>query len=119
MPLISLWSSNRTAIEEFSVEQVVAAAGDGSLRDQSLCSQELRAYLSEVTSTKLAQYVEYCLSRHFSKGGMVLQDLVNELGRRLEYKVSPYQAKAGSPTITGRRRTREAPLGIAPALSWS
>jgi hypothetical protein len=31
----------------------------------------------------------------------------------------PYQAKAGCPTITGRRRTREAPVGMAPALSWS
>ena len=36
MPLIALWSSNRTAIEEFSVEQVVAAAGDGNLRDAGL-----------------------------------------------------------------------------------
>jgi hypothetical protein len=38
MPLISLWSSNRAAIEEFSIEQVVTTAGDGNLRDGSLCS---------------------------------------------------------------------------------
>jgi hypothetical protein len=88
MPLISLWSSNRAAIEEFSIEQVVTAAGDGNLRDGSLCSQELRAYLSEIPSAKLAEYIEHCLSKHFSKGGMVLQDLVNELGRRLDYKVT-------------------------------
>ena len=31
---------------------------------------------------------------------------------------SPYLAEAGCPTITGRRRTREAPVGMAPALSW-
>jgi hypothetical protein len=66
------------AIEEFSVEQVVTAAGDGNLRDGSLCSQELRAYLSEITSAKLGEYIEHCLSKHFSKGGMVLQDLVSE-----------------------------------------
>jgi len=88
MPLIALWSSNRAAIDEFSIEQVVAAAGDGNLRDGSACSQELRAYFSEITSSKLAKYVEHCLSQHFSKGGMVLQDLVNELGRRLGYKVT-------------------------------
>jgi hypothetical protein len=88
MPLIALWSSNRTAINEFSIEQVVAAAGDGNLRDGSLCSQELRTYFSEITSSKLAKYIEHCLSQHFSKGGMVLQDLVNELGRRLDYKVT-------------------------------
>jgi hypothetical protein len=31
----------------------------------------------------------------------------------------PYPAKAGCPTIPGRRRTRAAPAGMAPALSWS
>jgi hypothetical protein len=88
MPLIALRSSNRTAIDEWSIAQVVAGAGDGNLRDGSLCSQELRAYLSEVTRSKLTQYIDHCLSQHFSKGGMVLQDLVNELGRRLDYEVT-------------------------------
>jgi hypothetical protein len=99
VPLISLWSSNRTAIEEFSIEQVVATAGDGNLRDGSLCSQELRAYLSEITSAKIAQYIEYCLSRHFGKGGMALQDLFNELGRRLDYKASNGRYQGTSNTI--------------------
>jgi hypothetical protein len=31
----------------------------------------------------------------------------------------PYQAKAGCATSTGSRRTRLAPLGIVPDLSWS
>jgi hypothetical protein len=88
MPLIALWASNRTAIDEFTIEQVVATSGDGNLKDASLCSLELRAYLSEITSSKLTRYIEHCLSQHFSKGGMVLQDLVNELGRRLDYKVT-------------------------------
>ena len=99
MPLISLWSSNRAAIEEFSVEQVVAAAGDGNMRDGSLCSQELRTYLSEITSAKLGLYIEYCLSKHFNKGGMVLQDLVNELGRRLDYKVNNGRYQGTTNTI--------------------
>jgi len=39
----------------------------------------------------------------------------------LSYAISsyPYPAKAGCPTIGGRRRTRAAPTGTAPALSWS
>lgn len=100
MPLIALWSSNRTAIDEFSIEQVVTAAGDGNLRDGSLCSQELRTYLSEVTSLKLTQYIDRCLSQHFSKGGMVLQDLVNELGRRLDYEVTNGRYQ-GTPNAIG------------------
>jgi hypothetical protein len=36
----------------------------------------------------LATYVDHCLSNGFPKGGQVLQDIVNELGRRLEYDVT-------------------------------
>lgn len=88
MPLIELWSSNPTVIGQFAIEQIVAAAGSGDLKDNSACSEELRKYLTEIPSQKLADYVEGCLSNHFSKGGMVLQDLVNELGRRLDYTVT-------------------------------
>ena len=33
--------------------------------------------------------------------------------------VSPYPAKAGCPTVAGRRRRRTAPAGMTPAVSWS
>jgi hypothetical protein len=88
MPLLELWSSNPAAIGQFMVEQVVTSAGDGNLKDGSKCSEELRAYLSEISSDKLAIYVDRCLTTVFQKNGMVLQDLVNELGRRLDYKVT-------------------------------
>jgi hypothetical protein len=88
MPLLALWASNPTAIGQFTVEQIVAAAGSGDLRDNSDCAQELREYLSQVTSQKLAEYIDRCLSAHFPKSGGVLQDLMNELGRRLDFKVT-------------------------------
>ena len=88
MPLLSLWSSNPETIEQFTIEQVVATAGDGVLKDNSECSRELRAFLSEIRSPKLGEYIDRCLGEAFPKGGMVLQDLANELGRRLEYKVT-------------------------------
>lgn len=62
-------------------------AGDGNLKDNSLCCTELREYLTQANTAKLAEYVEHCLSTAFSKSGLVFQDLVNELGRRLDYKV--------------------------------
>src|ERR1700722_10594491 len=88
MPLIALWASNSDAVAEFKIEQVVATAGDGNLRDGSLCSEELRNYLAQIASEKISEYVGQCLTSKFEKGGMVLQDLVNELGRRLDYKVT-------------------------------
>jgi hypothetical protein len=87
VPLISLWNSNREAVSQMTIEQIVSAAGDGNLRDGSLCSHELRTYLAEVQSPALGMYVEYCLSNVFKVGGIVLQDLVNEVGRRLDYEV--------------------------------
>lgn len=62
-------------------------AGDGNLKDNSLCCTELRECLTQANTAKLAEYVEHCLSTAFSKSGLVFQDLVNELGRRLDYKV--------------------------------
>jgi hypothetical protein len=88
MPLLALWSSNPNAIGQFTVEQIVAAAGSGDLRDNSDCAQELREYLSQVTSPKLEEYIDRCLASHFTKSGSVLQDLINELGRRLDYTVT-------------------------------
>jgi hypothetical protein len=88
MPLLALWTSNPATVAELNIDQVVATAGDGSLKDGSACSDELRQYLSQIPSRKLARYIEQCLTSTFAKGGMVLQDLVNELGRRLDYEVT-------------------------------
>jgi hypothetical protein len=33
MPLMTLWSTSPAAIEQFTIEQVVATAGDGVLKD--------------------------------------------------------------------------------------
>lgn len=88
MPLISVWQSNPTAVSEFTIEQVVSTAGDGNLKDSSPCAHELREYFSQIPSEKIAQYVDHCLVSSFAKSGLVLQDLVNEIGKRLDYKVT-------------------------------
>jgi hypothetical protein len=85
---LTIWESNPEAVTELSVEQIVSAAGDGKLRDESDCSRELRQYLSEVSTDRLAAYAEHCLGTPFPKSGHVLQDVINELGRRLEYKAT-------------------------------
>lgn len=98
MPLLALWTSNPIAVGEFSIEQVVATAGDGSLRDGSLCSGELRQYLSQVPTHKIAVYVDQCLGSSLNKGGLILQDLINEIGRRLDFTVTNgrYQGVVGA-----------------------
>jgi hypothetical protein len=88
MPLLSLVASSPEAVRQLTIEQVVATAGDGRLRDGTESQRELREYLRHVSIDALATYADYCLSNAFAKGGQVLQDIVNELGRRLEYDVT-------------------------------
>jgi len=42
-----------------------------------------RQFLTEIDSKKLASFATYCLENAFTDSGQVLQDLVNEIGRRL------------------------------------
>jgi hypothetical protein len=88
MPLITLWKSTPAAVAQFTIEQVVSSAGNGKLTDSSVCSDELREYLSNADTPTLAKYAEHCLTERFEKSGQVLQDIVNEFGRRLDYKVT-------------------------------
>ena len=106
---MALWSSNPGTVGEFIIEQVVATAGDGNLRDESACSQELRAYLAQAPSEKLGPYIQHCLTSSFSKSGMVLQDLVNELGRRLDFAVTNgrYQGTTNAVGFDGIWRSPE------------
>jgi hypothetical protein len=103
VPLVDLHKSSPHTVSQFTIEQVVATAGDGSLRDESLSSRELREYLREVRSEKLFEYVDGCLTRGFNKSGAVLQNLINELGRRLEYEVKNglYQGRSNAVGFDG------------------
>src|ERR1700730_17553881 len=87
MPLLSFWKNSRDEVLKMNIEQIVASAGNGNLRDSSDASYELRDYLREVPSEFLFDYGRHCLESSFTKSGLVLQDIVNELGRRLDFEV--------------------------------
>ena len=87
MPLLVLMRDSPATVDKFTIEQAVKMAGDGDVRDGSDCSRELREYLSRISSDKLFEHVDHCLSSSFNCSGFVLQDVVNELGRRLGYNV--------------------------------
>ena len=87
MPLIHLWEKTPDIVLQYNIKQIVSAAGEGVLSDGSECSRELRHYLRNIPAEKLYDHVDYCLSNGFDKSGLVLQDIINELGRRLDYEV--------------------------------
>lgn len=88
MSLVELSKSNSESFDKYLVRQIVAFAGNGNLRDQSVCSDQLREYFRTNSSERLSRYAQECLEQAFPESGFVLQDVVNELGRRLEFDVS-------------------------------
>jgi hypothetical protein len=103
LSLREFWSARPEAVLRQSIQQVITSAGDGHLRDGSQCSLEFREYLSKITSEKLSEYVKYCLETRFDDRGIVLQDLVNEMGRRLSFDVED-----------GLYRGKQNAIGLAP-----
>jgi len=111
MPLLSFWKSNRDEVLRLTIEQVVSSAGDGNLHDHSGCSGELRKFLRSVPSERLFAYARHCLETSFNKSGLVLQDVVNELGRRLDFDVEDglYQGKRNTVGFDGIWHSAEQP----------
>lgn len=89
MPLMNFFNHDPETVMKMPIEQIVGICGDGNLKDNSHASEELRHFLSKSESTKLEEYISSCLNNSFNHSGFVLQDIVNEIGRRLDYNVTP------------------------------
>lgn len=101
------WRDRPEEVRKLAVRRIIVLAGDGVLLDGSECSNEFRTFLSEVEADDLARYVSECLDpgdpsvrrgrRGFDGSGLVLQDVVNEIGRRLDYTVTDgvYSGRVG------------------------
>lgn len=85
MPLLNFWKNAKEDVLKMNVEQVVSSAGDGNLLDNSPCCHEFREFLSVAPSERLFDYARHCLEISFKDSGLVLQDIVNEFGRRLDF----------------------------------
>ena len=88
MALVDLWISSQDQIRQKHVQQIIAFAGDGKLLDGSEASSEFRDFLAQIPSDLLGRYADECLSGSFTDSGYVLQDIVNEIGRRLGFTVT-------------------------------
>lgn len=97
MALLDLWRSSQSELENKRVHQVLAVAGTGRLQDGSDTSAEFRAFLGQVPSRLLTRYADECLTEKFEQGGFALQDVINEIGRRLGLGVEDgrYKGTAG------------------------
>lgn len=87
MSLLDLWNKSKDQLEGKHVQQIIGIAGSGKLLDGGDASKEFRSFLSRVPSNVLAIYAEQCLADKFEGSGLALQDIVNQIGRRLGFKV--------------------------------
>jgi len=103
MPLVDLWKSNPAELNEKHIQQIIAIAGEGKLLDGNSTSAEMRELLSIVHSQKLEEYAHQCLESSFDGSGLILQDIVNQIGRRLGFKVQygRYRGKPGQGAFDG------------------
>jgi len=85
MSLAELWSTSRAQLEGKQVHQIIAFAGTGQLSDKTDTASEFREFLGLVPSDYLARYADECLQESFPGSGFALQDVVNQVGKRLGY----------------------------------
>ncbi len=88
MALIDLWKRDREQLTDKHIQQVIAFAGDGKLSDSSDAAVEMREYLRSVPSDLMVRYADQCLQDSFQNSGFALQDIVNEIGRRLDFSIT-------------------------------
>ena len=87
MALTELWKSAPKEIGEKHIQQVIGFAGEGKLRDGGSASKEFRAFLALIPSSFLSRYAGECLNDKFDGSGFALQDVINEVGKRLGFRV--------------------------------
>jgi hypothetical protein len=109
MTLVDLWKSNPEYFRGKTIQQLLGIAGDGKLRDGNETSTEFREFLGHVPSDSLAIFANYCLETSFLDSGLVLQEVINQIGRRLSFKVEHgrYRGTSGRVGFDGVWRTED------------
>ena len=101
MSLTDLWEKSKTELQDKNVQQIISFAGNGNLTDGSTTSEEFRAFLKGISADLIQRYADQCLMDSFNGSGFVLQDIVNQIGKRLGFKVK-YGRYRGIPLGVGR-----------------
>lgn len=88
MSLTSLWKLHESEVCSKSIRAIIGWAGEGKLFDGNATSKEFREFLANIPPRMLSQYVKQCLgAEKFDEAPFALQDLINEVGRRLGFTV--------------------------------
>lgn len=99
MALVEIWKKSPDQLKGKGINQVLVFAGDGKLKDGNNTSEEFREYLAHVSSNELSTYAKQCLESPFLDSGLALQDIANEVGKRLGFVIEHGRYRGNSTTI--------------------
>lgn len=77
--------SDQRMLEQKKLSQIISFLGDGKLKNGD---DRFRQFLKNISNDLLIKYAEECLEKSFSDSGLALQDVVNEIGSRLGFKIT-------------------------------
>jgi hypothetical protein len=100
--ILDSWKNSREEINQKTIHQLLNMCGDGKLKDGNQTSTEYREFLSKVPNENITRYTNECLSGDSDKSnrGLVLQDLINEIGFRLGFNITHGRYRGTSNTDT-------------------
>jgi len=94
---LDILEKNPDLLKSKSLSQILNFTGDGKLRDNNNTSSEFRKLLEMISSEILKRFINDCLTEKFenNNGGYALQDIINQIGQRLGFKIENglYQGK--------------------------
>jgi hypothetical protein len=85
MDEISQLLSDQKMLEQKKLAQIISFIGDGKLKNGN---DSFRRFLKNIPNNFLVKYAEECLEKTFPDSGLALQDVVNEIGARLGFKIT-------------------------------
>lgn len=99
MSLVDIWKRTPEELRGKGIQQVLGLAGDGHLKDGNATSAEFREYLAHIPSDELMRYAIQCLSKGFDESGFALQDIANQIGKRLAFRVEDGRYRGSTSAI--------------------
>lgn len=99
MPLVEIWKKTPEQLYGKTIQQILIFAGDGRLKDGNSTCGEFREYLAHVPSDELSRFASQCLDTSFQDSGLALQDIVNQVGKRLGFTVENGRYRGTSTTV--------------------
>ena len=85
--MIETLLANPAELFEKNLEQIIRFCGRGKLTDGSVASAEFRRVIRAAPDEVLERFAHTCLVDGFKDSGLALQDIMNDLARRLGFRV--------------------------------